>query len=84
MIIFFRLFRILNQFNSYQNATKKSLPFFSLSIFSYGQDASIDLKSLYSREDIVIEYQDDWGKNNYKKVIKEFKMKPLNFNDIVF
>lgn len=58
--------------------------FFSLSIFSYGQDASMDLKSLYPREDIIIEYQDDWGKNNYKKVIKEFKMKPLNFNDIVF
>ncbi len=36
--------------------------FFSLSIFSYGQDASMDLKSLYPREDIIIEYQDDWGK----------------------
>ena len=25
-----------------------------------------------------IKYQDKWGRNNYKKVVKEFKKSPLN------
>jgi len=39
---------------------------------------------LYPKEDLIIKYHDSWGRNNYKKLIKEFKKKPLDFNDIVF
>ena len=33
-----------------------------------------DLGHLYPGEEVVIKTQDDWGKENYKKVINEFKM----------
>ena len=39
---------------------------------------------LYPSEDLVIENHDDWGAENYKKLIKEFKSSPLNYGDIVF
>ncbi len=50
---------------------------------SFGQE-EIALDYLYPNENLVLKYQDDWGRNNYKKVIKEFKKQPLNFGDIVF
>jgi len=58
-------------------------PFLILSIFSYSQNKA-NLDHLYPEENITIEYHDDWGKNNYKKIIKEFKKSPLEFGDIVF
>jgi len=33
---------------------------------------SISIKHLYPHEDLVIENHDDWGEDNYRKVIKEF------------
>ena len=45
---------------------------------------SISIKHLYPHEDLVIENHDDWGEGNYRKVIKEFKINPLNYGDIVF
>ena len=44
----------------------------------------VSLKNLYPKKDLIITYQDDWGKNNYKKVIEEFKKSPLDFGQIVF
>ena len=58
--------------------------FFIFPFVSYAQEAVENLDFLYPKTNVVIEYQDDWGKNNYKKVIEEFKMKPLKFNDIIF
>ncbi|MBL6649681.1 MAG: GDSL family lipase [Flavobacteriaceae bacterium] len=55
--------------------------FFPLTILSQN---SFNINHLYPNKDLVIESQDEWGKKNYKKVIEEFKEKPLNFNDIVF
>lgn len=49
---------------------------------SFGQEGALDY--LYPNENLVLKYQDEWGRNNYKKVIKEFKKHPLNFGDIVF
>ena len=45
---------------------------------------NLTINHLYPKNDLIIESQDDWGKKNYKKVIEEFKEKPLNLNDIVF
>ena len=42
------------------------------------------LENLYPTENIVIKYHDEWGKNNYNKMINEFKKSPLNFGDVVF
>lgn len=44
----------------------------------------VSLEKLYPKKDLIITYQDDWGKNNYKKVIEEFKKSPLDFGQIVF
>ena len=33
---------------------------------------------------MVFKYQDDWGKENYRKLIKKFKSSPLSKNQIVF
>ena len=43
-----------------------------------------DLSNLYPGEEVVIKTQDDWGKENYKKVINEFKNDPLKLGEIVF
>jgi len=43
-----------------------------------------DLGHLYPGEEVVIKTQDDWGKENYKKVINEFKNDPLKLGEIVF
>lgn len=45
---------------------------------------NVSIDHLYPNEDLVIENHDNWGEGNYKKVIKEFKNKPLKLNDIVF
>ena len=45
---------------------------------------NLTINHLYPKNDLIIKSQDDWGKKNYKKVIEEFKEKPLNLNDIVF
>ena len=52
------------------------------SISSCTNNNSVD--HLYPSEDLVIENHDDWGAENYKKLIKEFKSSPLNYGDIVF
>ena len=51
-------------------------------VISFSQEGALDY--LYPDEKLVLKYQDEWGRNNYKKVIKEFKKHPLNFGDIVF
>ena len=53
-------------------------------VFSFCRHSKTPLESLYPRQDLMLEYQDDWGRNNYKKIIKEFKKNPLEFDDIVF
>jgi len=52
------------------------------SISSCTNNSSID--HLYPSEDLIIQNHDDWGGGYYKKMIREFKSNPLNFNDIVF
>ena len=52
------------------------------SISSCTNNISID--HLYPSEDLIIQNHDDWGEGNYKKMIREFKSNPLNYNDIVF
>ena len=54
-----------------------------LPFFSFTQNLN-NTNSLYPNENIFIKYHDDWGRNNYKKVVKEFKKYPLNKGDIVF
>jgi lysophospholipase L1-like esterase len=39
---------------------------------------------LYPSDDLIIENLDDWGKENYKKMINKFKNNPLSYGDIVF
>lgn len=56
--------------------------FFSYLVFS--QEDSSDLNFLYPSENLIIKYHNDWGKENYKKVINEFKKEPLKFNEIIF
>ena len=62
---------------------KLLLLFLFISIFSFGQNKS-NLDYLYPKKDLIIEYQDEWGKNNFKKKIEEFKKIPLDFGDIIF
>ena len=62
---------------------KLLLLFLFISIFSFAQNKS-NLDYLYPKKDLIIEYQDEWGKNNFKKKIEEFKKIPLDFGDIVF
>ena len=45
---------------------------------------NVSIDHLYPSEYLIIENHDDWGEGNYKKVIKEFKSNPLNYNDVVF
>ena len=52
------------------------------SISSCTNNISID--HLYPSEDLIIQNHDDWGEGNYKKMIREFKSNPLNYNDVVF
>jgi len=52
------------------------------SISSCTNNISVD--HLYPSEDLIIQNHDDWGEGNYKKMIREFKSNPLNYNDIVF
>ena len=54
-----------------------------LPFFSFSQNLNTT-NSLYPNENIFIKYQDKWGRNNYKKVVKEFKKSPLSKGDIVF
>ena len=54
-----------------------------LPFFSFSQNPN-DTNSLYPNENIFFKYQDEWGRNNYKKVVKEFKESPLNYQNIVF
>ena len=53
-----------------------------LHAISFSQEVALDY--LYPNDNLVLKYQDEWGRNNYKKVINEFKKHPLNFGDIVF
>ena len=62
---------------------KKLLVLLLIPIISFGQDEN-PLNYLYPKEDLIIKYHDSWGGNNYKKLIKEFKKTPLDYNDIVF
>jgi lysophospholipase L1-like esterase len=54
-----------------------------LPFFSFSQNLNTT-NSLYPNENIFIKYQDKWGRNNYKKVLKEFKKSPLSNGEIVF
>ncbi len=54
-----------------------------LPFFSFSQNPN-NTNSLYPNENIFFKYQDKWGRNNYKKVVKEFKESPLNYQNIVF
>ena len=54
-----------------------------ISFFSFSQDIS-DHNSLYPNENIFIKYHDNWGRNNYNKLIKKFKKSPLGYENIVF
>ena len=54
-----------------------------LPFFSFSQNLNTT-NSLYPNENIFIKYQDKWGRNNYKKVVKEFKKSPLSNGEIVF
>jgi len=54
-----------------------------LPFFSFSQNPN-NTNSLYPNENIFFKYQDEWGRNNYKKVVKEFKESPLNYQNIVF
>ena len=54
-----------------------------LPFFSFSQNLNTT-NSLYPNENIFIKYQDKWGRNNYKKVVKEFKKSPLSKGDIIF
>ena len=66
----------------------KKLVFLLIPIISFAQVDSLkntsELDYLYPKKDLVFQYQDDWGKGNYRKLIEEFKKQPLNFRDIVF
>ena len=62
---------------------KLLLLFLFISIFSFAQNKS-NLDYLYPKKDLIIEYQDEWGNNNFKKKIEEFKKIPLDFGDIIF
>jgi lysophospholipase L1-like esterase len=54
-----------------------------ISIFSHSQNKT-NFDQLYPDKNIKIEYHDDWGRNNYNKIIEEFKKSPLKVGDIVF
>ena len=53
-------------------------------LFILSCSTNISLDHLYPRDDLIIENLDDWGKENYKKMINEFKNNPLSYGDIVF
>jgi len=54
------------------------------SLLSFSQSNNSNLEYLYPSEGLEFKYQEDWGRENYKKVIKQFKNNPLEINDIVF
>ena len=58
--------------------------FFLNSLFTFSQSIQSNLEYLYPSEGLEFKYQDNWGRKNYKKVIKQFKNNPLEPNDIVF
>ena len=70
------------------NYRMKKLIFLLIPIISFAQEDSLKntsaLDYLYPKKDLVFQYQDEWGKGNYKKLIEEFKKQPLDFGDIVF
>ena len=70
------------------NHRMKKLIFLLIPIISFAQEDSLKntsaLDYLYPKKDLVFQYQDEWGKGNYKKLIEEFKKQPLDFGDIVF
>ena len=66
----------------------KKIVLLLIPIISFAQENTSkntsELNYLYPKKDLVFQYQDDWGKGNYKKLIEEFKKEPLDFGDIVF
>ena len=83
VILQYKVFYFLHiMFLHLQTMNKILLLAVIISISSCTNNASID--HLYPREDLVIQNHDDWGAENYKKVIKEFQSSPLNYGDIVF
>ena len=66
----------------------KKIVLLLIPIISFAQEDTSkntsELDYLYPKKDLVFQYQDDWGKGNYKKLIEEFKKEPLDFGDIVF
>jgi|TARA_B110000046_G_scaffold165255_1_gene181419 lysophospholipase L1-like esterase len=78
---------MLNLFSHFSQEMKK-LIFLLIPIISFAQEDSLrktsTLDHLYPKKDLVFQYQDDWGKGNYKKLIEEFKKQPLNYGNIVF
>ena len=78
---------MLSPFYHFSQSMKK-LIFLLIPIISFAQVDSLkntsELDYLYPKKDLVFQYQDDWGKGNYRKLIEEFKKQPLNFGDIVF
>ena len=57
---------------------------FLLFFFHSFSQSKRTVENLYPNKNINIKYHDDWGKNNYNKMINEFKNAPLNFGDVVF
>tara|TARA_B100000963_G_scaffold355432_1_gene373665 strand:- start:27 stop:743 length:717 start_codon:yes stop_codon:yes gene_type:complete len=57
---------------------------FLLFFFCSFSQSKRSAENLYPNKNINIKYHDDWGKNNYNKMINEFKKSPLNFGDVVF
>ncbi len=60
----------------------KYLILFFLSIqLVYGQDVIYESSSENYK---YLNFHDDWGKKNYLKLVKEFKLSPLNKGEIIF
>jgi len=56
---------------------------FFIPLVFFGQNKP-SLDYLYPETDLIIKHHDDWGGNNYKVKIAEFKKEPLNYGAIVF
>ena len=66
----------------------KKLVFLLIPIISFAQEDSLkntsELDYLYPKKDLVFQYQDDWGKGNYRKLIEEFKKQGKEIEEIAF
>ena len=62
----------------------KFISLFLIIIYTCNAQNDSNFDKLYPQSDLVFKYQDDWGKENYRKLIKKFKSSPLSKNQIVF